>query len=67
MARLDGAIRPHDLRHAWATHAHDAGASIRDIQEILGHQSLETTMIYVHPEAERVPSPLESLALLMSA
>jgi integrase/recombinase XerD len=66
-AKLDGRIRPHDLRHAWATHAHDAGASIRDIQEILGHQSLETTMIYVHPEPERVPCPLETLANLRIA
>lgn len=62
-AGLDGLIRPHDLRHAWATHAHDAGASIRDIQEILGHNSLETTMIYVHPDAERIPSPLNALAV----
>lgn len=61
LAKLPGTIRPHDLRHAWATHAHDAGASIRDIQQILGHQSLETTMIYVHPDSERVPSPLETL------
>jgi integrase len=66
-AGLDGMVRPHDLRHAWATHAHDAGASIRDIQEILGHQSLETTMIYVHPEIERVPSPLEALGNLRIA
>lgn len=67
VAKLDSAIRPHDLRHAWATHAHDAGASIRDIQEILGHQSLETTMIYVHPEIERVPSPLEAIARMIPA
>lgn len=60
-AGISGMIRPHDLRHSWATHAHDAGASIRDIQEILGHNSLETTMIYVHTEIERVASPLQSL------
>lgn len=61
VANLDGRIRPHDLRHGWATHAHDAGASIRDLQEILGHNSLETTMIYVHPDRERVRSPLDNL------
>jgi integrase/recombinase XerC len=59
---LGGAITPHHLRHAWATHAADAGANLRDIQEILGHKSLETTMIYVHPQIERVASPLDALA-----
>jgi site-specific recombinase XerD len=60
---LGGSITPHHLRHAWATHAHDNGASVRDLQEILGHKSLETTMIYVHPEIERVVSPLETLGI----
>lgn len=60
-AGLPGAISPHHLRHAWATHAADAGASPRDIQAILGHKSLETTMQYIHPEVERVASPLEAL------
>lgn len=62
-AGLGGVLTPHHLRHAWATHAADAGASLRDLQEILGHKSLETTMQYVHPHAERVVSPLESLAV----
>lgn len=60
-AKLSGVITPHHLRHAWATHAIDAGANIRDVQEILGHKSLETTMQYVHAEIERVASPLETL------
>ncbi len=62
-AGLPGVITPHHLRHAWATHVIDAGASVRDVQEILGHKSLETTMQYVHPETGRVPSPLESLGI----
>lgn len=61
-AGLPGVLSPHHLRHAWATHAADAGASVRDIQAILGHRSLETTMQYVHPEVERVVSPLDTLA-----
>jgi integron integrase len=60
-AKLPVILTPHHLRHAWATHSIDAGASVRDVQEILGHKSLETTMQYVHPEIERVISPLESL------
>lgn len=62
-AKLDGSIKPHDLRHSWATHSHDDGASIRDIQEILGHKDLNTTMIYVHTEIERVESPLQRLGV----
>ena len=54
-------ITPHYLRHAWATHSADAGASIRDIQEILGHRDIKTTMRYIRPNPERVQSPLETL------
>jgi site-specific recombinase XerD len=57
------AITPHHLRHAWATHSADAGANIRDIQEILGHRDIHTTMRYIRPQPERVPSPLESLGI----
>ncbi len=61
---VGGSITPHHLRHAWATHAHDDGASLRDLQAILGHKSLETTMVYVHPGAERVTSPIETLGVI---
>lgn len=60
---LQGVAAPHHLRHGWATHASDAGANVRDIQEILGHRQLETTMIYIHPQIDRVVSPLETLWL----
>ena len=56
-------ISPHLLRHAWATHSADAGASLPDLQEILGHRDIRTTMRYVRPSPERVPSPLETLKL----
>lgn len=57
-------ITPHHLRHAWATYAHANGAHLRDLQEILGHKSIETTARYVRPDPERVPSPFESLHLV---
>lgn len=54
-------IAPHHLRHAWATDAHAAGAHVRDLQEILGHKNIETTMRYLRPSPERVTSPIDTL------
>lgn len=61
---LNDMLTPHALRHAYATHALDRGANIRDIQEILGHNSLETTQVYVHAEVDRVRSPIDSMELV---
>lgn len=61
--RLNPMLTPHSLRHAWATHALDGGANIRDIQVCMGHNSLETTQVYVHAEVGRVRSPIERMEL----
>lgn len=44
-----GPVSTHWTRHTHATHALDAGANIRRVQEDMGHASLETTQIYTHP------------------
>ena len=54
-------VTPHVLRHSYATHAHASGAPARDLQEVLGHRKLETTMLYLRP-AFGVQSPLDALA-----
>jgi len=52
-------VTPHTLRHAFATHALHAGNDIRTIQDLMGHEHVETTMIYLHADFARGVSPLD--------
>lgn len=58
-AGITKSISPHTLRHSYATHLLEGGANIRQVQELLGHESISTTEVYTHLDRRHLRSVVE--------
>ena len=64
LSKITKDIHPHTLRHSFATHLLENGYAITDLQPLLGHSKLETTLVYTHlarPKLFNTKSPYDTL------
>ncbi len=60
-AGLARAVTPHQLRHAYASNAADAGCGIDVVADLLGHASVSSSQVYLHPDRDRLRAAVDSV------
>jgi integrase/recombinase XerD len=55
------ALRPHQMRHAFASNVLDAGGTLEETQDLLGHVSIASTQIYAHPDPARLRAAVDAV------
>jgi integron integrase len=64
-AKIHKHVTPHVVRHCFATHLFRGGVDLKTIQDLMGHQKVETTMIYIHALGNnKIQSPMDRLPIL---
>jgi len=60
-AMIPRRITPHTLRHSFACLCLEKGATIREVQDLLGHSDMKTTAVYLHVDTSRLKSVVDRL------
>ena len=60
-AGIDPPPRPHQLRHAFASNVLDAGGTLEEAQDLLGHASIASTQVYTHPDPARLRAAVDAV------
>jgi site-specific recombinase XerD len=60
-AGIDPPPRPHQLRHAFASNVLDAGGTMDEAQDLLGHASISSTQVYAHPDRARLRAAVDAV------
>ena len=63
LAGITKSVSPHTFRHSFATHLLAGGASIRQVQDMLGHENITTTEIYTHLDPDHLRDAIERIKL----
>jgi integrase len=63
-AGIDPPPRPHQLRHAFASNVLDAGGTLEEAQDLLGHGSIASTQVYAHPGPARLRAAVDAVPSL---